>query len=407
MTRDAHLEATVRTWLGVPASADVAVPPLPPELARRLLRVEEYERDHRDQWDCWEYAFCESYREGRLLEPDVDLWVAERRRELAASVPLAPLWPDGRPFAVCVTHDVDLVSDASTPAQVLRSARASLGAPRGHRVVTLARPPVRIARAARHRISRAPATRELELSVQIERDLGVSASYFFTVFPSRGASRYDCTYLPTDRCRFRGRTTRVADVLVTLAEEGFDVGLHGSYHSAVEDGVLAREKAVLEQATGLDVRTTRQHFIHWDARRTPRLQAAAGITADTSLGFNRNLGFRAGTSLPFRHFDVEREERLDLLEVPLVVHDGPLLRGDGLELDVPQARETMRLLIDRVAEVGGVATILFHPNNLARAEFLELYRWSLEYGLERGGWFASLRQLDSWWRERELGLQLR
>jgi hypothetical protein len=158
---------------------------------------------------------------------------------------------------------------------------------------------------------------------------------------------------------------------------------------------------MLEDATGLDVRTTRQHFIHWDVRRTPRLQSDAGMTTDSSLGFNRNLGFRAGTSLPFHQFDVEREQRLDVLEVPLVIPDGPLLRADGLELDAPAARQAMRLLIDRVAEVGGVATILFHPNNLARQEFRDLYAWSLEYGLERGAWFASFRQLDRWWRERE------
>ena len=406
MTRDEYLEATVRAWLGVPADANVAIPPLPPELARRLLRLEEYERDHRDQWGCWEYGFCESFREGRLWEPDVDRWVAERRRELGRSVQLEPLWPDRRSFAVCMTHDVDLVSYQSTPAQVVRSIRSSLGAPRGHPLVTAARPPVRVARAARRGVARVPETRELELCVEVERELGVSATYFITVFPQR-ASRYDCTYLPHDRCRFRGRTLRVGDVLATLAEEGFDIGLHGSYPSAVEEGALAHEKAVLEEATGLDVRTTRQHFIHWNIRQTPRLQAAAGMTADSSLGFNRNLGFRAGTALPFRHFDVEREEELDLLEVPLVLPDGPLLRADGLELDIEQARESMRLLIDRVAATGGVATILFHPNNLARPEFLELHRWSIEYGLERGAWFASLRQLDRWWREREARLAVR
>ena len=54
--------------------------------------------------------------------------------------------------------------------------------------------------------------------------------------------------------------------------------------------------------------------------------------------------------------------------------------------------------------MGGVATILFHPNSLERPEFLELFRDSIDYGLERGAWFASLRDLDAWWREREARL---
>src|SRR5439155_19917609 len=126
---------------------------------------------------------------------------------------------------------------------------------------------------------------------------------------------------------FRGERIRVADMMRTLHEEGFDVGLHGSYNSAVVPGRLVQEKQALEQAIGAAVTTTRQHFIHWDVRTTPRLQAEAGFTADSTLGFNRNVGYRTGTSLPVRWLDLERGEPFDLLELPLVVHDGALLRA--------------------------------------------------------------------------------
>jgi hypothetical protein len=43
----------------------------------------------------------------------------------------------------------------------------------------------------------------------------------------------------------------------------------------------------------------------------------------------------------------------------------------------------------------------FHPNNLEREEFLELYRFGVEHGLAAGGWLASLREIDEWWRARE------
>lgn len=401
----AYLERTVRSFLGVRAGAEV--PELPEELARRLLRVEEHESPHRDRWGNWEFGFCEAYREGRLWEPDVDRWASERRRELGASTELEPLWPGGRAFAVCLTHDVDLLSRASTPRQALRSIRTSLagggGSPR-ERVVRLARPGVRAARAAYNGIAAAPAAETLERCVALEREHGITASYFFTVYPGADGHRYDCTYDFADPVRFRGERVRIGDVLRTLDGEGFDVGLHGSYNSALAPGLLAREKAALEAAAGFAVSTTRQHFVHWDVRTTPRLQAAAGFSADSTLGFNRNLGFRAGTSLPFRLFDLERDAELDLLEVPLLVHDGALLRPDALELDVELARETLRLFVDRVAEVGGVATLIFHPNNLERDDYLELFRTAIDYGVERGAWFASLRDVDRWWREREARL---
>jgi hypothetical protein len=193
----------------------------------------------------------------------------------------------------------------------------------------------------------------------------------------------------------------VRDVLRTLRSEGFDVGLHGSYNSALADGMLARERSALEAAVGADVTTTRQHFLHWDIRATPHRQVRAGLRADSSIGFNRNLGYRAGTSLPFRFFDVEGEKRLDLLEVPLLVHDGALLRTDALELDVPLARDVIRQFVDTAAETHGLATLIFHPNNLEHEEYLDLFRYSLDYGVERGAWFASLRDVDEWWRARE------
>lgn len=389
----------MRVWLGLRAGADA--PTLPDHLARRLLRTEEHERTHRDRWGCWEYGFCESFRDGRLLEADVDRWLADRRAELGGAA--EPLWPAGHRFAVCITHDVDLISRVSTPHQVLRSMRTSLADTPSSirdRAVRLARPMVRVARAAYNGISKFPVADTLERAIELERERGVTASYFFTVYPGASASRYDCVYDFADACYFRGERVRVRDVIRALDDEGFDVGLHGSYNSALVPGLLAREKARLEAGAGVAVTTTRQHFVHWDVRVTPRLQAAAGLSADSSLGFNRNVGFRAGTSLPHRQFDLARGEALDLVQVPLIVHDGALLRPDALELDVGLARELLRRLVDTVAETGGVATLIFHPNNLEHDDYLDLFRFALDYGLERGAWFASVRDLDHWWRER-------
>src|SRR5205823_4154390 len=98
-------------------------PQLPDQLARLVLRAEEYEQPHRDRWGCWEFGFSDNFRRGALWEPEVDVWIAAERRLLAHKVTLEPLWPDGHRFAVCLTHDVDLISSASTPAQALRAAR--------------------------------------------------------------------------------------------------------------------------------------------------------------------------------------------------------------------------------------------------------------------------------------------
>ena len=384
-----YLDDTVRVWLGVERAR--GAPQLPPRLARRLLRLEEYETARRDRWGCWDHEYSESFRVA-----EIDRWVAEHRSE--------PLWPNGAPFAVCLTHDVDLVSESSTPRQVARYARAGFahaGTTAREHALRLARPAVRVARSLRA-ISRAPSMREtLERSVELEIERGVVASYLFTVPPVVGRSRYDCVYAPDDPCRFRGRRQRIADVMRELADEGFDVGLHGSYEGAFRPGGLAAERGTLERATGLDITTTRQHVLHWDVRWTPRLQADAGLRVDSSLGFNRTVGFRAGTSLPFRWFDVRARRSVDLLEVPLVVHDAALLGPIAVRADPSDAVKSVRAALDGAHDTGTAVTLVFHPDKLIRSEWLVLYERSLDYARERGAWITSLRGLEHWWRERE------
>ena len=135
----AHIDALSRAWLGLAPGSEA--PPMPDELARRLLRSEEYEHAHRDQWGNWEFGFSEAYGKGRLWKPDVDRWLLDRRNELGAAA--KPLWPDDRPFAMCLTHDVDLISEQVTPQQALRSMKLSLlgaGGSQRERIARRARP---------------------------------------------------------------------------------------------------------------------------------------------------------------------------------------------------------------------------------------------------------------------------
>lgn len=399
-----YVEQTVRVWIGV-RDPSVVLPRLPDHLARVLLRLEEYERPDRDRWGIWDFASSENFRAGHLWEPEIDAWVAAARAALAHTTALEPMWPGGRRFAVCLTHDVDLLSAQSTPSQVLRFARAGLApgaAEPGEVLRKLARPAVRVVRSGRAGIARSPSTAEtLDRSVAAEAKRGVTASYLFTAPPHGRGSRYDCVYVPGDRCVFRGARASAGQLMRDLAAEGFDVGLHGSYAAALEPGALAAERATLQSCTGLELTTTRQHFLRWDVRTTPRFQEEAGLDVDSTLGFNRNIGFRAGTSLPFNHFDVTTETRLGLLEIPLAIEDTALLSPGGLELDFPDARGVIGQLLDRVAEVGGVGTLLFHPDKFADGEWLTLYEWSLDRALDQGAWVTSLRGLADWWRERE------
>jgi hypothetical protein len=74
-----YLRQETRSWLGLPVTSPVDLPTVPPDLAARLLRVEEYTQSHRDQWGCWEFPFCASYWAGTLWRAETD-----ERRSLQA-----------------------------------------------------------------------------------------------------------------------------------------------------------------------------------------------------------------------------------------------------------------------------------------------------------------------------------
>jgi hypothetical protein len=118
------------------------------------------------------------------------------------------------------------------------------------------------------------------------------------------------------------------------------------------------------------------------------------------MGFNRAAGYRASTTLPFRHFDVRTSQALSLLEVPLVVEDSALLGPIASErADAPE--EVVCSLVDTAKDVGGAITFLFHPDKLLHPRWLALYEWSLAYVVAEGGWLTSVSELERWWTARE------
>ena len=396
-----YLEDTVRVWLGLRRGA-VDAPSMPDDLARLFLRSEEYETDVRDRWGCFDFAAADNARRGALAVAEVDRWLLARATELERTVRLEPRWPEGRRFAICLTHDVDVVSARSTPAQVVRDARAAFGPDGGSGLaVRASRPPVRFVRGLR-RLARAPSLQAtLERSVALEADRGLTASYFFTVPPAGTLTRWDCVYAPGDRCEFRGKTQRIADVMRTLRDEGFDVGLHGSYESGRAPGVLQRERARLEAELGSPVSTTRQHFLHWDVRWTPRLPGGGRGPSRLERRLQPKRRLSRGDVAPVSAIRSLVAARCSTSWRSRSSCRTPRSSARSPPADHASPRESVRRLFDEVADVGGAITLVFHPDKLVRPEWRSLYEWALDHAVGSGAWVTSVAGLDEWWRDRE------
>ena len=104
----------------------------------------------------------------------------------------------------------------------------------------------------------------------------------------------------------------------------------------------------------------RQHYLRYDIKKTSFLQSKSFIY-DSTLCFPDMIGFRRGTCLPFRMFDLESNEILSLYQIPLNVMDVTL--KEYMKLSPLEAYSIVKELIKEIKKYNGVFTLLWHPGN--------------------------------------------
>lgn len=371
---------------GIPSAPASAFPEQALEETRRLLDLEE-ERGTagRDPWSCPLPEGTSAGREGRLEQPPVDRWVRlllERLAETARTDPGRPLvrirpWPEGRPFAVHLSHDLDLVrkGDLCMGLRHLAgffldagNARLGLG-----KIATWGR--------TRGTLDSDPYWQPRRWAEAEERR-GLRSDWFALVSTGDNAVPY--------------RLEDIAGDLRQLASHGHGVGLHGSAPSYRAPARLRREKALLEEAIRAPVSAVRQHNLSLEGLETWRRQAEAGFAVDASLGFNRALGWRSGTSYPI---PCPSDPRLLLL---------PLTAMDGVLMASGQGEVGCRGLLEAARREGGIVSFDWHGQT-ADAEdypgYAGLYETLLDEVAASGAWTATADQIAAWWRARSRALE--
>ncbi len=333
---------------------------------RMLARSEERETEHRDQWGNWEFPFTkEDYQ-----RPYLDEFVSAKLKSSGET--RASHWPDGKKFAFWLTHDLDLVSEGD-PKMLIRKQRKFLSHTRAafEKLSFAAQLGYNYLRSLK-KYTRDPLWC-YERWMDMEQEFNFNSTFFVFTPPSDPAFNhfYDCDFTWTDKMSYRGKTMRVGDFINHIAEEGAEIACHGSYLSYNNPGLLKEQRASLIALTGKKILASRQHYLHFDISSTPSALESAGFCLDSTIGFNRTIGFRAGTAFPFLLTP-------RLLEVPQIVMDGALFNSNSLEYDEKMACEAVLGIMDQVETNGGCLTINFHPNYLLVPAWWNTYRFILK-----------------------------
>lgn len=292
-------------------------------------------------------------------------------------------WPNDKMFAVCLTHDVDEIK--KTYQYVTRSvrflSRLNFNGLKNEILSII------------YKLRGKEPYWTFEEVIRLEKELGVRSSFYFL----KETGKVEI---------FSGRTWRylgrrydfkdVSEIIGYLHSNGWDVGLHGSFHSYMRYDLLKREKEELEYVLGDRVVGIRQHNLNLKIPETWKIHESLGFEYDTTLGSNRYVGFRWGTCFPFYPIDYERNVRMKILEIPLIVEDIVLFRYSN-------PWNTLIDVINKVENVSGVLTMLWHHtvfNNLEYPGWANVYRRAIEYCKSRGAWVTSGREIAKWWKIR-------
>jgi len=227
-----------------------------------------------------------------------------------------------------------------------------------------------------------------EQITELEHGYGFTSSFYFL---AGGNTKYD-------RHRYSINNSKVIDLMKRLDNMGYEIGLHGSYNSFNDCGMLAGEKDKLDAIMSNKQCGGRQHYLRWKTPDTWRVLEKSGMVYDTTLAYSDHVGFRCGICLPFKPFDVLEDRAMDLWEIPLTMMEGSLFSQQDLSLE--EIFETIRSLIDTIQRHRGVFVTLWHNNcfyELENPGAFEVYKQMLDYLSSKDVLCITARErLSSW-----------
>ena len=147
--------------------------------------------------------------------------------------------------------------------------------------------------------------------------------------------------------------------LKALAEQGGEIGLHGSIGTATDATRLTRNLDDI----GRGARGVRFHYLRWEPRATPSVVDGVGFEYDSTLGFAEHFGFRNSYCHPFYPFNFATGTGHGFLEIPLNVMDATLHHPNYLQLKADEILPALRPMLAEIEKFGGVASVLWHNDH--------------------------------------------
>jgi hypothetical protein len=356
-----------------------------------VSRYEEVVQDIKDEHSRFPASASLAFREGFLNRPVVNEYIEllwNWVHSLEPGLTRKPLWPENKEFAVCLTHDVDHLRRYSFLPPVRRIGGAVLHGADLRLGSSIA---IDYLRTLFHR--RKDPFDTFDYILNLEHRFGFTSSFYFMAGRS---SKLDVKYSILE--------PRVVELLRQIEHKGCEAGAHASYNSYDSPEHTVSEKARLDKVVGGEGCGCRQHFLRWKAPYTWQAQESAGLLYDATVGFADHAGFRCGFCLPFEPFDVIRDRKVNIWELPLTVQEITLSHAGYQNLRPEEAYKEIVGLIQAAKKCHGVFVLLWHNSSFDPLSgwrgWKEVYEKVMKYISEQDAWVTNGREIVLWWKQR-------
>ena len=166
----------------------------------------------------------------------------------------------------------------------------------------------------------------------------------------------------------------------SIQDAGHQLGVHPGYETYLDEPVMRRSVEVFAKqrekiGLGGEPLLSRQHYLRWQACRTPRIMEDVGIAVDSTVGFSSQAGFRAGICYEYPMYDLNNRKPLALRQQPLIVMECSVL--DARYMGLGRSEEAMNVMLglkEECRKYQGDFTVLWHNQRFIDPKEREMYR---------------------------------
>ena len=284
-------------------------------------------------------------------------------------------WPGAEPFGAAITHDVDLTRAVSLKRRLLNNTYGFFKNLTGAGEVS---------RQLKQEMNEQDAqVWSYPQLVELYQKHNIPATFFFLTRIMEGA-----------HVRYNINSKKFRELLRLLRENEHEIGLHSSLHAFDHPGRYKSEKERLEEAINTQVAGLRQHHLRGKFPRMWRISQNSGFKYDTSLGYNYQAGYRAGTTHPFYAYDYDKDQAYDLVEFSLAFFE------HNLPSDIDSIKY-IRDLLTQARNYGGLTVALLHPSNYLQEPYHDVWDKLINELKKSGAYIETLEGHYKWYTLRE------